>query len=122
MVVTRTDDAEDDDSPQDKVNINVDRCGSILLLITRFNTVLLLAGTIVIKDDDATERLRLNDDDEDEELLRTVHAEVHCTLVLTSPVKTNLICGFTYVMDCRLEVIKTVGMKVSAAVGTAVDG
>jgi hypothetical protein len=28
LVVTRTD---ADDSPQDKVNINVDRCGSILL-------------------------------------------------------------------------------------------
>ena len=112
FVVTRI---EADDSPHDKVNISEELGGSMLLLMTRLTAEMDLAG-IIDTTEDAAAVMRLND-----VLLFTDHTDEHTTFVITCPLRTNVFCGFTYVIAWWLEVIDTVGTNVSAAVGTIVD-
>jgi len=90
FVVTRIDAEE---SPQDKVKIIEELDGSILPLITKFITGLLPTGTVKLRGDRAAAMRR------NEVLLATVHVETQIALVVTSPLMTNLFCGFTYVTD-----------------------
>jgi len=80
LVVTTT---EDEESPQDKVKINDDEEGSILLSITKFTLELLFAGR-EIRNGDAAAMLRLN-----EALLITYHVDRQTILVITSLLRTN---------------------------------
>jgi hypothetical protein len=112
LVVTTT---EADESPQDKVKINDDEGGSILLLITRFTSVSLFAGR-EIRNGDTAAMLRLN-----EALLTTDHADRQTILVITSALRTNFTWGLTYVTAWTVEVINIVGIKVSATVGILDD-
>ena len=80
FVVTTT---EAEDSPQDKVKINDDEEGSILLLITKFTLELLFAGR-EIRNGDTAAMSRLN-----EALLSTDHVARQTILVMTSALRTN---------------------------------
>ena len=80
LVVTTT---EAEDSPQEKVKINDDEGGSILLFITKFTLELLFAGR-EIRHGDTAAILRLN-----EALLTTDHADRQTILVFTSLLRTN---------------------------------
>ncbi len=80
LVVTTT---EAEESPQDKVKINDDEGGSMLLLITKFTSVSLFAGREIHNGDTAA-MLRLN-----EALLTTDHDDKQTMLVMTSPLRTN---------------------------------
>jgi len=80
LVVTTT---EAEESPQDKVKINDDEGGNILLLITKFTLELLFAGREV-RNGDAAAMPRLN-----EALLITDHVDRQTILVITSLLRTN---------------------------------
>ena len=80
MVVTTT---ETEESPQDKVNINDDKRGNMLLLITKLTLELLFAGRET-RNGDAAAMSRLND-----ALLSTDHVARQTILVITSPLRTN---------------------------------
>ena len=82
LVVTCT---EAEESPQDKVKINNDEGGSMLILITKLTLELLFAGTETLKGD-AAAMLRLN-----EALLITDHVDRQTILVITSPLRMNFI-------------------------------
>jgi hypothetical protein len=80
LVVTTT---EAEESPQVKVNINDDKGGNMLLLITKFTFELLFAGR-EIRNGDAAAMSRLN-----EALLSTDHDDRQTILVITSALRTN---------------------------------
>jgi hypothetical protein len=80
FVVTTT---EAEESPQDKVKINDDERGSMLLLITKFTLELLFDGR-EIRNGDAAAMSRLN-----EALLTTYHVDRQTILVITSALRTN---------------------------------
>ena len=80
LVVTCT---EAEESPQDKVKINDDERGSMLLLITKFTLELLFDGREILNGD-AAAMSRLN-----EALLTTYHVDRQTILVITSALRTN---------------------------------
>ncbi len=80
LVVTCT---EAEESPQDKVKINNDEGGSMLMLITKLTLELLFAGTETLKGD-AAATLRLK-----ESFVSADHVDRQTILVITSPLRIN---------------------------------
>lgn len=87
--------AEDDSPPHDKRNIREEVGGRVFFLITKLTAEFVVPAGIDNTKADAAAVLRLKE----VLLLFTDQIDVQTIFVITSPLRTNVFCGLTYVTD-----------------------